>query len=244
MGGGGAGDLVQDTAAVGPVAQVAPRFGVALGQRLVVRLGAGPGRGQQRVAFGPPVRVGRLQADSGLIKAGERAAPVRLPLGCGKRGELLFGEGEEFFQVRAEVFEGPPGVGVALSLAAAVRKVVQGPALVIGVPVGVVVPLLEDVSGGAGVDGELVQDELVDAGVDLFWAFLRSGAGAIQRRAGAADEAVGGVAGMRVASDAAVLRCSRAAARTRSSRWRCSAASCSPWTVVGSWVSSHECGSP
>jgi hypothetical protein len=164
--GGGAGDLVEDVTAVGPVAQVAPRVGVALGQRLVVCLCAGPGGGEQCVAFGPPVCVRRHQTAPGLIEAGERAPPVRLPIGYGHDGELLFRDGEEFFQVRAEVLEGPPGVGVALALAAAVGVFVQGPALVIDMLVGVVVPLLEDVAGGAGVDGELVQDEPVVGGVD------------------------------------------------------------------------------
>ncbi|WP_433892560.1 hypothetical protein [Streptomyces sp. CA-111067] len=78
----------------------------------------------------------------------------------------MFGGAEEFFQVRAEVVEGAPGVGVAPALAQPVGKIVQGPALVIGVLVGVVVPLLEDVGGGAGVDGELVQDQLAGSGID------------------------------------------------------------------------------
>ncbi|WP_143080582.1 hypothetical protein [Actinacidiphila rubida] len=204
---GGSGDLVQDVAAVGPFAQIAPGFGVALGQRFVVAVCAGHGAGWQRVAFGLPQDLGVLQADPGFVETGERAAPVRLALGCGQRGNLAFGEGQKFLQVRAEWLEGPPGVGVALTLAATVRKVVQWPALVVDAGVGVGVPVPEDVCGSPGVDGEPVQEELVVGGVDRTRASLWSGS---WRRAGAT---VFFMAGLRVASAAMVLRCLRAAWR-------------------------------
>jgi hypothetical protein len=133
---------------------------------------------------------------------------------------LAFGDGEELLQVRAEVFEGPPGVGVALAMAAAVGVIVQGPALVVDMLVGVVVPLLEDVGGGAGVDGELVQDQLSGSGIDRSWAFSagRTGRRGAQRRAGAAAGAVPGGLGAQAASAAVAVRCLWAAAQTVSSR--------------------------
>jgi hypothetical protein len=79
--------------------------------------------------------------------------------------------------VRADGFEGAPGVRVAPALATAVGDVVQGPALVIDVLVAVVVPLVGDVGGGAGVDGEPVENELVGCGVDESKRAFRSGNG-------------------------------------------------------------------
>lgn len=141
--------------------------------------------------------------------------------------------------MRADGFERPPGVGVALALAAAVSEVVQRPALLVDVGVGVRIPLGEDVRGGAGVDGEPVQYELVGCGVDQglglpereWWGL--GGQGRVQRRAGVVGAVVGGGRAVRALG---VLRCLRAA----SSRWRCSAASCSPCTVTG--VVSQERG--
>jgi len=206
---GGAGDLGEDVPAVGPVAQVAPGFGIALGQRFVIAVGSGYGVGRQCVACGLPQGLGVLQADPGFVELGERAAPVGLVLGCGQRGELLSGEVEEFIQVRADAREGPPGVGVAALLAAPVGEVVQRPALAVDVLVGVVVPLLEDVGGSAGVDGELVQDQLPGGGVDRSEALSAKWVG-FQRRA----PGVGRVVGMWAASAATALCCLRATART------------------------------
>lgn len=145
--------------------------------------------------------------------------PVGLPFGCRKARELVFGGREQFVQVLADGFEGAPGVRVALALPAAVGGLVQRPALVVGVLVGVVVPLLQNVRGGAGVDGELVEDELVVGGVErgagLPGGVWCGGAG-VQRWTG--DGTGAGVSGARALSAAAALRCLWAAARATATR--------------------------
>ncbi|MBT2409341.1 hypothetical protein J7I94_01985 [Streptomyces sp. ISL-12] len=128
-----------------------------LGERFVVGVGAGPRTGGEAVAGAQPLLVQGVEPVERLAQYTELIRPPLLHR-CGRDlVQLGFGGGQEVTGGGAHGVERGGGIGVALPLAQTVGVVVVGPAVEVGVLVGVGVPGSQNGLGCVLVTAEVAQ---------------------------------------------------------------------------------------
>lgn len=141
----------------GPVVEVAPRFGVMLGEGVVEVGGAGLGGRGESVSGLEPLLVQFVEPVEGGVQNAQLVDPAALYRVLRQLGQLCLGGGQQVTGAVAERLERREGVGVALAGAHAVGVVVVGPAVEVGVLVGVGVPGVEDLLAVAQVVVEVAE---------------------------------------------------------------------------------------
>ncbi|WP_437009767.1 hypothetical protein [Streptomyces sp. enrichment culture] len=125
-----------------------------LGERFVVGGGAGPDTGREAVEGAQPLLVQGVEPVESVAQHTQLVQPPSLHRLRRQLRELSFGRGQQMTCGGTDGLEGGGGVGVALPLTKAVGVVVVGPAVEVGVLVGVGVP-----GGQDGLGPSLVTDE-------------------------------------------------------------------------------------
>lgn len=139
----------------GPVVQIAPRFGVMLCERVVVDRCAGLGGDRQAVAGGLPFVVQFVQPVEGVAQNAQLVDPAALHRVLRQADQLGLGGGQQVAGARSDRFERRGGVCVTPARPQAVGAVVAGPAVEVGVLLGVGIPGGEDLVAVAQVVAEV-----------------------------------------------------------------------------------------
>lgn len=148
----------------GPVVEVAPRFGVVVGEGVVVLRCAGLGGGGEDIEGEGPLLVQFVEAVEGVAQDAEVVDPAALDRVRRKLGQLDLGGGQQVPGTVAKRLERFCRLGVALACAQAVGVVVVGPSVEVGVLLGVDVPGGEDFLAVAQIVVEAAQGMVVVSG--------------------------------------------------------------------------------
>lgn len=154
-------DLPKRLAVSGPVIEVAPRFGVMLGEGIFEVGGAGLGGGGEGVSGLQPLLVQLVEPVEGVAQDAQLVDPAALHRVLRQLNQLRLGGGQQVTGAVAERLERREGVGVALARAPAVGVVVVGPAVEVGVLFGVGVPGVEDLLAVAQIVVEVTEEVVV-----------------------------------------------------------------------------------
>lgn len=187
------------------------------GEGVVEGRSTGPGVKRKAVAGLLPLVVQRVEVVEGGVQDAQLPGPAVLYGVGGQVCELRLGRGEQVTGAGADGFERGGGVGVALAGAQAVGGLVVGPAVGVGVLVGVGVPGVEDLLAVVDEAVEVVQDVAVSGGFE--------GDGAVLTQRCAVARVVLVFAGAAVVFGCR-RRAARAWARKASSRVVCAATTC------------------